>query len=349
MKKIAIFQRDLKAGGIQKSLINLLKNINLDKYSIDLYLFDNEMFFEDKLPSKINIIYLKPQNYFTRFIPFSLLKKTSKYNIDKEYDFVIDYNSYDPSCALAAINTGAKNHIMWIHNDVVRERKNDIKYRILHFFFKSKFKYFNTFVGVSNGVIEPFKKLNKIENASFYVIPNLIDSDEIIKKSKEKVDIIVDNNKYNLISVGRLVVQKGFDILINDMKKIISNRTDIHLYIIGDGCKRKALKKQIRKNKLEDYITFLGSRSNPFKYEAIMDGFIIESRYEGQGIVILEAKVLGLDLVIPDRLSSYVSDIPFTNDVCSAVINKKKKKNKKTDRLEDYNKEILQKIDNLFD
>ena len=37
-----------------------------------------------------------------------------------------------------------------------------------------------------------------------------------------------------------------------------------------------------------------------------MDGFILESRYEGQGIVILEAKILGLDLIIPDRLKEYI-------------------------------------------
>ncbi len=348
MKKIAIFQRDLKAGGIQKSLINLLNNIDLNKYDIDLYLFDEEMFFEDKISKKINVIYLKPQNYFVRFIPFSLLKKTNKYNINKKYDISIDYNSYDQSCALASIKTDAKKHIMWIHNDVIRERKNDFRYRVAHFIFKSKFKYYDTFVGVSKGVIEPFKKLNKVNHGSFFVIPNFIDSDEIIKKSKEKVDIRVDNSKYNLISVGRLVVQKGFDILINDMKKIVSCKKDIHLYIIGDGYERKKLEKQIKKSKLENYITLLGSKSNPFKYESIMDGFILESRYEGQGIVILEAKVLGLDLIIPDRLRGYVEDIPFTDNVCNTVINIKKKKNKKIDRLENYNKKILEEIYKLF-
>ena len=44
MKKIAIFQYDLGVGGIQKSLINLLNNIDNDKYMIDLYLFSDEIF-----------------------------------------------------------------------------------------------------------------------------------------------------------------------------------------------------------------------------------------------------------------------------------------------------------------
>ena len=48
-----------------------------------------------------------------------------------------------------------------------------------------------------------------------------------------------------------------------------------------------------------------------------MDGFILESRYEGQGIVVLEAKVLGLDIIIPNRLSNYVTDVPFTDDIAT--------------------------------
>jgi glycosyltransferase involved in cell wall biosynthesis len=238
---------------------------------------------------------------------------------------------------------------MWVHNDVSREQKNDIKYRILRFFFKSKYKHFDKFVCVSNGLIEPFKKLNKIKHNNFEVISNLVLSEEIIKKSKEKVDIVVDSNKYNLVSVGRFVIQKGFDILINDMKEIVSKRKDIHLYIIGDGKQKKKLESLVKKNNLEDYITFLGSKSNPFKYERLMDGFVLESRYEGQGIVILEAKVLGLDLIIPDRLKDYIEDVPFTNDVCKTILSLKKKKEKEIDMLEKYNKNIIKKINMLFD
>lgn len=349
MRTIAIFQTDLKVGGIQKSLINMLKSIDLEKYSIDLYLFDEEKFFDEPILNKINVIYLKPKNNISKFIPFSFFYKICKYKINKQYDISIDYNSYNPSCALAAINTNANKHIIWIHNDVVRERKEDIKYRILRFFFKSKYKYFNTFVGVSDGVIEPFKTLNKIKDSSFYVIPNIIDSSEIVKKSKENIDIIVDESKYNLISVGRLVIQKGFDILIDDIKQVIKKRKDIHLYIVGDGIKGRSLKKKVKKNKLEDYITFLGSKSNPYKYESRMDGFVIESRYEGQGIVILEAKILGLDLIIPDRLNKYLSDVPFTSNVIESIISLKKKNIKNIDMLDDYNNNIIQKLYNLFD
>ena len=99
---------------------------------------------------------------------------------------------------------------------------------------------------------------------------------------------------------------------------------------------------------LEDYITFLGGQSNPFKYEKLMDGFVIESRYEGQGIVILEAKILGLDLIIPSHLKNYIDDVEFTDDVCKKILSLKKKKNKNYHSLEEYNSNIIKKINQLF-
>ena len=348
MKKIAIFQRDLGMGGIQKSLVNLLNVIDYKKYEVDLYLFSYDNFFKESLPNELNIIYLKPLPYISRFIFFSILKIFHPYKIDKKYDLAIDYNSYDQGCALACLSVDAKEYISWVHNDVLREKNNDIKYRILHFFFKSKFAFFTKYVCVSRGLIEPFKKVNSISHNHFVVIPNLVLSEEVINKSMEKTSFSVDKSKYNLVSVGRLVLQKGFDILIQDMKEIIKKRKDIHLYIIGDGNQRKKLEKMVKFEKLDSYITFLGSQSNPFQYETLMDGFVLESRYEGQGIAFLEAKVLGLDLIIPSHLKNYIDDVEFTDDVCKKILSLQKKKKKKYHSLEEYNSNIVKKINQLF-
>ena len=57
MKKIAFFQSDLGVGGIQKSLINLLSNIDYDEFEIDLYLSRKEKFWSQQFPEKLNIFY----------------------------------------------------------------------------------------------------------------------------------------------------------------------------------------------------------------------------------------------------------------------------------------------------
>ena len=350
MKKIAIFQSNLNVGGIQKSLINLISNIDTTKYEIDLYLFSKTNFFCSDLLKKVNVTYLKSNSIFSKFIYFDLYKIFKKYKFNKVYDIAIDFDSYQHATALAAIQTKAKKKIMWIHNDVEQKIKEEFKYKLLHYFFKGKYKYFDTFVAVSDGIIEPFQKAQKIYNKRFLTIPNYINTTEIVNKSIEKVDdIIIDANYYNLVSVGRLCHQKGFDILINYMEQILKQRNDIKLYIIGDGDKKEEIQNLIKSKKLENNIFLLGNKTNPFKYLKLMDGFILTSRYEGQGMVILEAKTLGLDIFITKNLEKYNQGIPGCSNIVSSVVNTKKNNNKIIDYLENYNNDITNRLYKLFD
>ena len=168
MKKIAIFQYDLSMGGIQKSLINLLSNFDKRNYEIDLYLFDNNNFFDKNID--VNIIYLKKYPYFCRFIPFNLLKTITKKQVNKEYDIVIDFNSYSMECAVNAVKTKAKKKIIWCHNDLEKKYENDLKYRILWFFFKKKYNYFDEVVAVSEGAKESVINRLNIEKNKVKVI-----------------------------------------------------------------------------------------------------------------------------------------------------------------------------------
>lgn len=348
MKKIAIFQNNLSVGGIQKSLINLLEQLDKTKYEIDLYLFENQKFFEVQIPEKVNIIMQKKSCKLSKFIYFNLYKKIKK-NIykGKQYDVAIDFDSYQFDTAFGALSVNAKKRVIWIHNDVEIKIKNEVKYRILHHFFKSKYKYFDEFVAVSGGIVEPFRRVNKTGDKIIHVIPNYINTKEIIEKSKEKSDLILDDKKYNIVSVGRICHQKGFDILVNNMKEIIDKRKDIHLYIIGDGPDRGKIENLINEKKLKEYITLLGNKKNPFKYIKDMDGFVLTSRYEGQGMVILEAMCLGLDIFITKNLEKYNENIYGYEDIVEPIVNAKRK-NKEINELKEYNSNITKKIENLL-
>ena len=61
---------------------------------------------------------------------------------------------------------------------------------------------------------------------------NYIDTAEIFQKAEEETNFKVDENKYNLCSMGRLCHQKGFDILIDRFSEVSKNRQDMQLYII---------------------------------------------------------------------------------------------------------------------
>jgi glycosyltransferase involved in cell wall biosynthesis len=320
MKKIAIFQCDLKVGGIQKALVNILNEIDYGRCEVDLYLFDENCFFDLPRHDNLKVIFLKPYFWLNRLVYFGLLHRFAPViKVNKEYDVAVDFNSYRNECAAGALGVNAKKRVMWIHNDVEIKKKNEVKYRILWHFFKKKFKYFDEFAAVSPGIIDGFRRESGIYDKKITAIPNHIDTAEIFSKVKEHTEFQADENYYNLCTMGRICHQKGFDILMGYMARVKKLRPDIRLFVIGDGPDRKKLESQIASLGLGDTVTLLGNLSNPFPVLDKMDGFVLTSRYEGQGLVIWEAKTLGLEIFITKNLEKYNPGISGREDIVESL------------------------------
>lgn len=350
MKKIAFFQSDLNVGGIQKSIITLLNNLDDSLYEVDLFLFSEADFFEKHLPENVRIIRMKPFPKYTKLFPFSLVRKLYGKTFashGQTYDVAVDFNSYWHECSVGAVSVPAKKRVMWIHNDVEKKLAEDPKYRMLWRAFKTKFRYFDEFAAVSAGIIPGFRRAADVHSQKIVPIPNFIDTTEIFEKSRETIHLEVDPTKVNLISVGRLCHQKGYDLLIDAYAKVLSQRKDLHLYLIGDGPDRKELEQQITRLGIGEHITLLGNQPNPFPYEKRMDAFVLTSRYEGQGIVLWEAKCLGLQILMTKNLEKYNKGIAGCSDITEAMLHVQKQV-KKEDPLEEYNADIRSAVEGLL-
>ena len=346
-KNIAIFTDNLRVGGIQKSVINMLNNTNYNEFNIDLYLFNQDNFYD--IPSNVNVIYLNRPPKLLNFIPFILAYKIYKPKLlNKNYNISIDFDSYQMHTAIGALKCNSKKKAIWIHNDIPIKLKEEPKYRILHFFFKKKYKYFDIFNAVSQGALDSFRTIENNSEKTYNVIPNYIDTKEIKSKMQEKCDIKVSKNNINIVTIGRLCHQKGIDIMINNLKDLTKYRKDFHLYIIGDGPLKEKLQKQVAKLDMENYITFLGNQKNPFKYLKEMDLFYLSSRYEGQGMVILEAMSVGLDILIPKHLEKYCPPINGVENPLLFLKKYHKKNQNGFNDLKEYNDDITKKLYKLF-
>ena len=345
MKSIAIFQCDLRVGGIQKALVNILNEIDYDKCEVDLFLFDDKCFFDLPEHRNLNVYFLKPYFWLNRLVYFEILRRFAKLPLpDKEYDVAIDFNSYRNECSVAAVTVRAKKRVMWIHNDIEIKLKNEVKYRILWHFFNKKLRYFDEFCAVSPGIVDGFRRVTGITDKKITPIPNHVDTGEIFRKAAIPLEgFDTDRGCYNLCSVGRLCHQKGYDILLDMLAEVKKQRGDLRFYLIGDGPDREKLEKQIERLGLGGMVTLLGNQHNPFNYMDKMDGFVLTSRYEGQGIVILEAKALGLELFISENLQKYNPGIPATEDIVAAL-SAASRREKQRDDLSEYNAEIGRRL-----
>lgn len=119
------------------------------------------------------------------------------------------------------------------------------------------------------------------------VIPNMI---------TYPLDITHTPSK-RIISVGRLNHQKGFDILIDVWKSIANKYPDWSIHIYGDGELKESLLEQISKYGLTNSIFIHPATSDIYKKYQEHEFYIMTSRYEGFGLVLVEAMSYGLPCI----------------------------------------------------
>lgn len=100
-----------------------------------------------------------------------------------------------------------------------------------------------------------------------------------------------------LVAVGRLVPQKGFDLLLPAFAEVAHRFPDWTLVIWGEGEERARLERQRDSLGLRDRVTLPGVSERPGIWVETADAFVLSSRYEGWGIVLLEAMSAGLPVV----------------------------------------------------
>lgn len=104
-----------------------------------------------------------------------------------------------------------------------------------------------------------------------------------------------ENNK--IISVGRLSEQKGFDMLINAWKIVSKKYPDWELNIYGEGELKGCLEKQIKDNVLGNSLHLCGPTKNVVEKYAESSIYVMSSRFEGFGLVLVEAMSCGIPCI----------------------------------------------------
>jgi glycosyltransferase involved in cell wall biosynthesis len=105
-----------------------------------------------------------------------------------------------------------------------------------------------------------------------------------------------------LLSVGRLVRQKNFPLLLNAFAEV-RKTLDARLIIYGEGTEERKLLQQIRQLNLESEVSLAGQTDNPWSAMARADAFVLPSEEEPFGLVLVEAMTCGLPVIATDAIS----------------------------------------------
>lgn len=145
-----------------------------------------------------------------------------------------------------------------------------------------------------------------------------MNAENVQEKAKETVDLPQRKDQICLVTVARLVEQKGIDRWIRVHSKLKKEGKNITVFVIGDGPLKQTLQDQIKKEGLQDSFYLLGKQTNPYPYIKMADYFCLFSYFEGYGMVLEEAKILNKPILITntaaiEAVSDYGQATVFPN------------------------------------
>lgn len=298
MKKILFLIHDLGHGGAEKVLVNLVNNMDPQKFDITLIaLFGdgvNEQFLREHINYKAIFKKTIPGN--SKIMKLFSPRLLHKLFVKDSYDIEVSYLE-GPS---ARIISGCQNEetklISWIH---VEQHTKTMAVKSFRNFNESVKCYsrFDKTVCVSESVKSDFQMIYPMIH-EVEVLYNTNETDKILQLMDEPVEeMFYEDDTIRICGVGKIVPVKGFDKLARIHKRLIDEGYKIHTYILGMGSQREEIEKYLYENKTNDSFTFLGYQTNPYKYVAKCDLFVCASIAEGFSTAATEALIVGTPVV----------------------------------------------------
>ena len=129
------------------------------------------------------------------------------------------------------------------------------------------------------------------------------------------------SSNFKIGTIGRLVPQKDYPTLLSAFSNVLESVPNIELYVVGEGYLQKDLIELSKSLGISDKIHWLGKTEYIKEFLSIIDLFILPSKYEGFGLVLLEAMVAKKPIVaannsaIPEVLGKTYEGLFSTGDV----------------------------------
>lgn len=315
MKKKILIISETMSGGVRRHLVDILENIDLEKFEVYLFYSPNRVdeIFKSKikeLSKRINLIeskdFYKSMNLKNDIKTF---KKISEIIKKIKPDVVHCHSSKAGILGRIAAKKNKVEKIIYTPHAYYFENvdMSKIKYEICRGIEEllSKCcttKSFNVSDGERNFAIK--NRIDKEEK--FVTIYNGVPDDVLPKKEDIKKQLGYKETDLLIGVAARLNEQKDPMCFIEIAKKVIEDNRDKQIYFIyiGEGPLLNNVRNYLKKYKLEDKVNMLGFRKDADKIIVGLDFYLMTSIYEGLPYAAIEATRAGVPIVATDVIGN---------------------------------------------
>ena len=336
MKKILITINTLGLAGAEVALLGLLQQLDPKEYDVSLFVLTGQGELIHRIPAHVKVL---NKSYCDssvlsaagrRHLMQTVLKalivkgkgitlfpylckhlwkqlKAGKVRPDKllwrvlsdgaerfaeQYDLAVAYLEGGATYYVAD-HVNAKNKAAFLHVDYSEAGYS----RTLD---KNCYEKFDKVFTVSDEVKDSFLKVYPECAEKTEVFHNILNQEDIKEKAKMPGGFTDVYEGFRILTVGRLTVQKAYEISIEAMKLLKERGIRVRWYVLGEGDQRSMLTAKINQLGLQEDFILMGAVDNPYPYYAQTDIYVHATRFEGKSIAIQEAQTLGCPILVSD-------------------------------------------------
>lgn len=340
-KKLFISTHTLNIGGVERSFIGLLENLDYSKFDVDVFVYQHHGELFHLLPKEINLL-PENRNYALLLEPIQHSLKEGNWRVfmaklcTKIYTGWRErFLSKDPE----KNDSLAHVYLYKIANKLIpeiSEKHYDTVLAFLHpnYFERSKvkaeqyiawihtdysflnidreeelkmWKRYDVIAGISQDNAKAFCEVFPEIKSKVTVLENVL-SEQFVKQQADVLDVSIEMPKVNdeliFLSIGRFTYQKNFENIPYISKLLKKRGLKFKWYIIGYGSEEDKAYEAIEKTNMRDCVVILGKRTNPYPYILKCDFYIQPSRFEGKAVTVREAQMLGKPAIITNFSSA---------------------------------------------
>lgn len=309
MKKIRVVHFTIAntGGGVTKSVLRLWNFIDRERFHFDFVTMSDKLDFADELEKEGCKIY-----YISAYAEDNptVFAEEVRAILGNGYDVVHLQTGWWRGFAVEEI--AKEMHIPKViiygnNTDVhIREDQSREAARKLHFQCREMLSenIATDFVACSKEAAE-WLYGDRIPKEKIKIVPYAIELEQykydvgVRKKYREELGI---GNEFVIGHVGRFAYQKNHEFLIEVFQEISKADDRVKLLLVGIGELQETIKTAIQKARLEDKVIFTGKREDIDRLMQAMDLFAFPSRFEGFGIVLIEAQATGLKCITSNEV-----------------------------------------------
>lgn len=295
----------LQGGGAEKHLVRLLKHLDRRQVAPHLALHRGDGVFALELPSDVVPSVLsgpKPASTFLRML--RVVPPLRRLLRDLEPAAVCALQEQAGIATLLArgrrpwpaVAVGVQNHL----GRKLAQRRRRPTSLAMACLMAGTYPKAQTLIAASQGVADDLRQRFPRSGERIEVIYNAgFDPPDASSELTPVAALPRPESGPLLVACGRLIEQKGFDLLLHALAKLDSDPAP-HLWVMGEGPWRTRLEALTQQLHIESRVRWLGFHPEPSHVMGQADAFVLSSRWEGFGNVLVEAMACGVPVVAFD-------------------------------------------------